>query len=202
MGVFSGAGLRTNSTSDNEFNRIVDGGSLITMKKRDLLRKLSTVTGRLLRDKGYISYPDVFQDLGYLDQNDYESWRFRRVPYLEKVVQVNLSRISFIMKTVRRNSLNGKLKPSHTGYVSWGKGRKVRLRFTRRGVPAIEELWATHFVRTKIMSPKGRNTMKAGDDSVADTSAPMGIGEPQRCSTLESSKAFPQDRSLAGEEIR
>ncbi|MBN1425274.1 hypothetical protein JXA88_12030 [Candidatus Fermentibacteria bacterium] len=125
------------------------------MNRRDLLKKLGTVTGELLREKGYISYPDVFMALGYLDPKDFESWRFRRVPYLEKVVRVNLARISFIMKTVRRNSMNGKLKPSHTGYMAWGKGPKVHLRFSRSRIPAIEELWSTHFVRPKAASPTG-----------------------------------------------
>ncbi|MCU0610707.1 MAG: hypothetical protein MUE60_02830 [Candidatus Eisenbacteria bacterium] len=125
------------------------------MNRQDLVRKLSTVTSTLLHEKGYLSYPDVFMGLGYLEQKDYESWRFRGVPYLEKMIHVNLSRISFIMKTIRKNSINGKLKPSHSGYMSWGKGPKVHLRFSRSRTPAIEELWSTHFVRPKAASPTG-----------------------------------------------
>lgn len=54
---------------------------------------------------------------------DYTNWRMKRVPFLEKVIKVNLSTISFIMKEVRRNSINIVLKQSFTVYLSWGKGR-------------------------------------------------------------------------------
>jgi hypothetical protein len=38
------------------------------------------------------------------------------------------------------------LKPSWTAYRSWGKGKKVPLRFTKTRDPTIEEAYATHFV--------------------------------------------------------
>jgi hypothetical protein len=85
--------------------------------------------------------------LGYLSKSDYENWRFRRVSPLERVLRVNLSRINFIMKTVRRNSLKGHLKPSMTVYKSWGKGKKTLLQFSKSGDPTIEAAYATHFVK-------------------------------------------------------
>lgn len=116
------------------------------MNRQELRTKLGLVAGQLLREKGYVGYPDLFIALGYLDQRDYEDWRFRRVPYLERVIKTDLKRISFIMITVRKNSLNGKLKPSRTAHMSWGKGPKDQLRFSKSGSPPIEQLWATHFV--------------------------------------------------------
>jgi hypothetical protein len=85
--------------------------------------------------------------LGYLSKSDYENWRFRRVSPLERVLRVNLSRINFIMQTVRRNSLNGHLNPSMTVYKSWGKGKKTLLQFSKSGDPTIEAAYATHFVK-------------------------------------------------------
>ena len=99
------------------------------MNRQQLTTKLSTVTTELLRDKGYISFVEVFMKLGYLDQADYEDWRRMRISHLERVIKVNLSKINFIMRAVRKNSLNGGLRPSWTGYKSWGKGRKTLLRF-------------------------------------------------------------------------
>ena len=115
--------------------------------RRDLARALSTITSELLQEKGYICFVDVFMKLGYLSQSDYENWRFRRVSPLERVLNVNLSRINFIMKTVRQNSLNGHLKPSMTVYKSWGKGKKTLLQFSKSGDPTIETAYATHFVQ-------------------------------------------------------
>jgi hypothetical protein len=121
----------------------------MALNQRQLQEKLGTVTSELLNEKGYISFIDVFVRLGYLSQADYENWRFKRLPYLEKVITVNLGRINFIMKTVRRSSLNGKLKASWTAYKSWGKGKKENLRFSKSGDPNIEEAYATHFLRPK-----------------------------------------------------
>ena len=116
------------------------------MNRRDLTRNLGRITSELLREKGYISFVDVFTKLGYLNNEDIENWRRRRVPYLESVIKVNLGKISSIMKTVRRNSINAGLKPSPTVYRSWGKGKKVSLRFSKTRSPTIEKAYATHFV--------------------------------------------------------
>jgi hypothetical protein len=86
----------------------------VARNRQDLLKALSTITSELLKEKGYICFIDVFMKLGYLSKSDYEHWRFQRVSSLERVLTVNLSRIHFIMKTVRRNSVNGHLKPSRS----------------------------------------------------------------------------------------
>lgn len=119
------------------------------MNRQEIQTKLAAVASQLLGEKGCISYPDLFIALGYLDQKDYEGWRLRRLPYLERVIKTNLAKISFILTTVRKNSLQGRLKPSCTAYMSWGKGHKSPLRFSKYGVPAIEQLWATHFVKPR-----------------------------------------------------
>ena len=117
--------------------------------RRDLERALSRVTSELLKEKGYLCFVDIFMRLGCLSQSDYENWRFKRVPYLERVLTLNLSTINFLMKTVRRNSLNGHLKPSMTVYKSWGKSKKVFLQFSKSGDPTIETAYATHYVKPK-----------------------------------------------------
>jgi len=125
----------------------------VARNRQDLVRALSTITSELLKEKGYLCFVDVFMNLGYLSKSDYESWRFRRVSSLERVLTVNLSRINFIMKAVRRNSLNGHLKPSMTVYKSWGKGKKTLLQFSKSGDPAIETAYATHFVKPSQDAP-------------------------------------------------
>ncbi|MFZ1729419.1 MAG: hypothetical protein WBQ23_00275 [Bacteroidota bacterium] len=130
------------------------------------------MTSSLLRQNGYISFPDVFVSLGVLDPKDVEAWRFGRVPDLERVVKMNLARISFVMKKVRSNCLDGSLKPSRTAYISWGKGCKRRLQFSRSGSPPIEDLWATHFVDVKMKTDEQGHA----DELIRDAagSAPCG----------------------------
>ncbi len=125
------------------------------MNRTDLLKKLGSVTSELLKEKGYISFIDVFIKLGYLDPKDVERWRLKQVPSLEKVIKVNLGAINFIMKTVRKNCINGKLRESWTGYSSWGKGRKISLRFSKTGDAHIEEVYATHFLLPKNKMNEG-----------------------------------------------
>lgn len=117
------------------------------MNRKELESKLSVVTSHLLCEKGHIAFVDVFKELGVLSSKDIELWRMRKVPYLERVIQMNLSKISFVMKTVRRNSKHGKLKESFTFYKSFGKGKKVKLRFSKSGDVNIERVYATHFLK-------------------------------------------------------
>lgn len=119
------------------------------MNRKQLESKLSEVTSDLLREKGYISFVDIFIKLNYLDQKEYENWRMKRVPYLERVITANLSKINFIMKTVRKNCRQGELEESWTGYKSGGKGRKISLRFSKSGEESIERTYATHFLKQK-----------------------------------------------------
>ena len=119
------------------------------MNKRDLEKKLSPITSQLLREKGYICLIDVFTDLEYLTKKDVESWRMKRIPYLEKSIKVNLGKISFVCKKVRENCRNGGLRESHSAYKSWGKGAKVSLQFSKSGAKNIEALYSTHWLKPK-----------------------------------------------------
>lgn len=116
------------------------------MNIRELEKKLSPITSGLLREKGYISLIDVLIGLGYLTDKDVESWRMKRIPYLEKSIKVNLGTINFINKTVRENCRRGGLRESHTAYRSWGKGIKVELQFSNSGANNIEALYSTHWL--------------------------------------------------------
>jgi len=117
------------------------------MNRQQLTTKLGAVTSELFCEKGYVAFVDVFMKIGYLDPMDYEKWRLKRVPDLEQVITCNLGKINFIMKTIRKNCLNGGCRESWTDYMAWGKGNKTRLRFSRSGEENVERSYATHFLR-------------------------------------------------------
>jgi len=73
----------------------------------------------------------------------------KRVPYLERVLRLNLPTIKFVMKTVRRNGLHSHLKPSMTVYPSWGRGKKVLLQCSKSGDPTLETAHATRVVTSQ-----------------------------------------------------
>ena len=124
------------------------------MNNTELQKKPLQTTGPLLEEKGYIAFVDIFMKLGYLDVVDYEKWRRGQIPYLEKVIKVNLKKIQFVLKSVRQNCERGKLKESRTVYKSWGKGPKKSLRFSKTGAQHIEEVYSTHYLRPKISDEK------------------------------------------------
>jgi hypothetical protein len=117
------------------------------LNRRDLIKKLNEASSELLREKGYISFVEVLMKIGKLTQEDYERWRFRRVPYLEKVITVNLAKVNHLLRTLHENAKRGGLKASRTVYRSWSGGPRTRLQFSKTGDPNIEAAYATHFIR-------------------------------------------------------
>ena len=96
--------------------------------------------------KGWVSPVDVLMDIRVLSKDDYENWRFGRVPFLEKVCQCNLRKLSEIMKEMRAYANKNELKASWTCYHQWGKNNKNKLRFSKSGDEKVEYHYATHFV--------------------------------------------------------
>jgi hypothetical protein len=115
-----------------------------------MLCELGRITSALLQEKGYIAPVDVFLRFGYLTQADYDRWRRGQIPALERVIQLNLTRITFLMQALRRQSLQGHLRPSPTVYTSWGSGPRRRLRFSVSGQAQIEAAYATHYLRPHV----------------------------------------------------
>lgn len=120
----------------------------MSANRSDLIGKINEASSELLREKGYISFVDLLIRMEKLSLKDYEEWRRRKIPYLEKVVTINLSKIGMLLRALHANGCNGGLRPSVTVYLSWGKGKKSPLRFSKSGDPNIEQAYSTHFLRT------------------------------------------------------
>ena len=142
-----GEALRIDQVPASEPRPEVSLGGGYTVNHAELVASMNQASSKLLREKGFISFVDVLIQMGKLTKEDHESWRMRRVPYLERVIRLNLSQLSHLLHILRQNAAKGKLKASKTAYVSWGKGPKQPLRFSKSGHPRIEEAYATHFVK-------------------------------------------------------
>lgn len=118
----------------------------MSANSHNLITQMNSASSDLLREKGYISFIDLLIRMGKLTQQDYEAWRNRQIPYLEKVVTINLAKIGILLRALHANSTSGGLRPSHTAYLSWGKGKKTPLRFSKYGDSNIERAYATHFL--------------------------------------------------------
>jgi hypothetical protein len=101
---------------------------------------------RILARGKVVTPVDVLVEMGLLTRKQVEDWWRGRVPYLDRVIACNLTRLSRLLRILRFHAHDLKLVPSTTGYMRWGKGPKRRLRFTRTGDPKVEEAYARHFV--------------------------------------------------------
>jgi len=143
------------------------------MNRTELIKKAKAAAEQVLRDKGYISAVEVLLAMGRLSTKDYERWRFRQVPHLEKVLPGSLNQHSYLCQQLRayaRDEL--KLKPNRTAYTSWGKGRRQALRFSKYGQPYLEELFSTHYVNPALAAAK---KVQRAEAPVPDSSAPSPI---------------------------
>lgn len=132
------------------------------MNNTDLDKKVKQLVHQNRYEKGYACAIDILQQLSYLSKKDYEDWCFGRVDCLEKVCQVNLSKLTRINKLIRKHALDLSLESSWTGYNKYGKGPKQRLRFSKSGRKAIEDTYATHYIdKKRIKELKEQKNNKA-----------------------------------------
>lgn len=116
------------------------------MNNADLDKEVKRLVHSNRYGKGYVCSVDILIQLDYLSKKDYDDWRFGRVDYLEKICNINLSKLTLINKLIRKYSTELNLKSSWTGYNQFGKGIKRRLRFSKSGDKMIEERYATHYI--------------------------------------------------------
>ena len=139
------------------------------MNNQELVAKVNSSMYRQCRDRGFAAPVDVLMDIGILQKDKYEDWRFGRVSYLERVCAINLHKLSTVRHQMRVYAQKAGLKPSFCYYKQWGtkkkggQGRKpvIPLRFSKSGNPDVERWYATHFVDSKriaeLKSAKQKN---------------------------------------------
>jgi hypothetical protein len=116
------------------------------MNKLELEKKIQIIIREVTDHNGYVCASEVLIHLGYLSLKDYENWRKGKIEYLEKVCTVNLGILSTIVRLINKVSEKMKLEPSLTVYNKYGKGPRIRLRFSKSGDINIEKAYSTHHV--------------------------------------------------------
>jgi len=119
------------------------------LNNNDIDKEVKRLVHKNRHEKGFVCAVDVLMQLDYLTKKDYEDWRFGRVEYLEKVCNVNLSKLTLINKLIRKYFTELDLKSSWTAYNQFGKGEKRRLSFSKSRNKSIEDRYATHYIDKK-----------------------------------------------------
>jgi len=117
-----------------------------TYRDDSLYPRVAQAVEELLAKGNVVAPVDVLVHMELLKPKRLEDWRRGRVPYLEKIIDCNLNRLSKLLRILRFYAHDMNLVPSATAYMRWGKGPKQRLRFTKTGDPQLEEAYARHFV--------------------------------------------------------
>jgi hypothetical protein len=118
---------------------------LATYRTDPLYPRIVSAVAAIL-EKGKVVTPvDVLVRMGLLTPEHLEGWRRGRIPYLEQVIDCNLTRLSRVLRILRLHVHDLKLVPSETVYVCYGN-RRQRLRFTKTGDAKLEQAYARHFI--------------------------------------------------------
>ncbi len=120
--------------------------SVASFRDDPLYPRIERAVAAILAKGKVVAPVDVLVGMSLLAPEQLEAWRRGRVPYLEKVIGTNLTRLSRLLRILRFHAHDLKLVPSVTAYMRWGKGPKQRLRFTKTGDPRLEEAYSRHFV--------------------------------------------------------
>ena len=120
--------------------------STATYHADPLYPRVERVVNAILAKGNVVAPVDVLIGMDLLKPDQLEEWRRGQVPYLERVVAGNLSRLSRLLRILRFHARDLNLRPSATIYVRNGSGARQRLRFTKSGDAKLEEAYATHFV--------------------------------------------------------
>ena len=117
--------------------------TITTYRDDPLYPRIVRAVDALLQSGNVVTPVDVLVGLELLTREQLEDWRRGRMPYLERIINCNLTDSGGCSGS-SGHDLN--LKPSWTAYMRWGKGPKQRLRFSKSCDPKVEEAYATHFV--------------------------------------------------------
>lgn len=123
--------------------------------KKDKYYPAVTQAVRAILQKADVVTPiDVFLEMGNLTKSNVEDWRFGRIPFLERVVLGNLSKVGRILRILAFHVHDLDMIPSQHTYRKWGKGRKINLRFSKSGDAGVEGAWSRHYHRKRRKSPE------------------------------------------------
>ena len=119
--------------------------TVATFRDDPLFPKISRVVAITLEKDKVVRPIDMLIGMQLLSRNDLEEWRHGRVPYLEKVIDCNLTRLSRLLRILQFHAHDLNLVPSDAAYVRPDRGQERDLRFTRTGDAKLEKAYSTHF---------------------------------------------------------
>ena len=127
--------------------------------RTDIKKRVIQTAEAVLYKQQYVSPIDIFVGIEWLQPIHVQDWRKGKIPYLEKVIQGNLSKVSFAMKCFRKWAIEKNLRPSKTVYLIRTKGLRREAVFSKSGDFNIEKAYNTNYV-SPVLSEKKQQKLK------------------------------------------
>jgi len=126
---------------------------------KEIENRAIRAAGEALFRQYYVSAIDVLVGMGLLQPVHVQDWKKGKIPYLEKVIQGNLRKISHAMRSFRKWAEQKDLKASETAYLVRTRGPKRTLQFSKSGHPEIERAYRTHYI-SPILSERKQERLE------------------------------------------
>jgi hypothetical protein len=131
-------------------------------RKEKLYPAIARTVACILQTSDVVAPVEVLLRLQRITQDQYEDWRFGRIPYLERVCVGNLSKLSTLLRILDQHAQAIGLKPSQTVYHKWGRGgKRIILRFSKSRAPALEAAYSRHYIAARQQASSESAPVKA-----------------------------------------
>ena len=128
-------------------------------RKDKLYSAVARAVTEILKTEAVVTPVGVLLRMQRITGQQYEDWRFGRIPYLEKVFLGSLGKANRILRILQHHAQSLNLEPSQTVYRKWGKGKKrIGLRFSKSGDPNLERAYSRHYVARRKLSKQEPET--------------------------------------------
>jgi hypothetical protein len=117
-----------------------------TYREDPLYPRIQRVVAEILQDGNVVAPVDVLVRMDLLAPEHLDDWLNGRVPYLEKVIRCNLTKLSRLLRILRFHTHDLNLVPSIFTYRRQSENSKQRLRFAKTGDPKLEEAYSRHYL--------------------------------------------------------
>lgn len=114
------------------------------MNHNEISNKVRKVIVEQLNEKGYATSEDTLVKMGWLTSKDLYAWQNGKIPYLEKVCNTNLSKLTLMLKEYHKYALENHLRISETFYKR--QGSKQKLIFSKSKDAKIEKRYASRIL--------------------------------------------------------
>lgn len=121
--------------------------------KATLAERVASAAEESVATRGYASPIDVFLGIRWLNPSTFKDWQLGRVDCLERVMQVNPSRLSEALTLLRSWATGKGLIASETDYVARTPQRQA-LRFGESADAELEKLYRTHWISSELPEKK------------------------------------------------